>query len=408
MLPSGTRSTAGNPGHAGHCNPRAHVVPGRHRRQGRAIQSHAGSGDRARAIRATPAGATGSRDPADTFFRSSTAPRPRSVALGHGRPPPAASLTHHSVAPDDGRDMVAHLYCTFRAVRDFDQLVRASRLYYELGETQNAIAEQLGVTRPQVSRLLKRARAEGIVEIRIVDRTAADSPAAEALRRSYGLDAVHLAPTIAGPEDLTRRMVGRLAAEVLRGACVPARWSGSAMARPSRRRRPRSRRPPTPVAVTVVPLCGGLLVDRSGARAVPARRGRARRPGARPDGAGPGRRRRHATVARRARRRPRHPRAVGAARCRPLRDRRPGLERGRGRRRDVERELEAADAVGEILVAPFDLDGRFVCPALRERVIALTRARLGRVSRSASASRRARARSGRSSARCGPASCARW
>ena len=33
----------------------------------------------------------------------------------------------------------------------------------------------------------------------------------------YGLDAVHLAPTIAGPEDLTRRMVGRLAAEVLRG-----------------------------------------------------------------------------------------------------------------------------------------------------------------------------------------------
>ena len=67
---------------------------------------------------------------------------------------------------------------------DFEQLVRASRLYYELGETQNAIAEQLGVTRPQVSRLLKRARAEGIVEIRIVDRTAVESPAADALRRT--------------------------------------------------------------------------------------------------------------------------------------------------------------------------------------------------------------------------------
>ncbi len=48
---------------------------------------------------------------------------------------------------------------------DHDQLVQASRLYYELGETQHAIAERLGVTRPQVSRLLKRARAEGIVEI---------------------------------------------------------------------------------------------------------------------------------------------------------------------------------------------------------------------------------------------------
>ncbi len=65
---------------------------------------------------------------------------------------------------------------------DFEQLVRASRLYYELGETQNAIAEQLGVTRPQVSRLLKRARAEGIVEIRIVDRTTAESPAADDAR----------------------------------------------------------------------------------------------------------------------------------------------------------------------------------------------------------------------------------
>ena len=34
---------------------------------------------------------------------------------------------------------------------DIDQLVQASRLYYELGETQNAIAERLGVTRPQVA-----------------------------------------------------------------------------------------------------------------------------------------------------------------------------------------------------------------------------------------------------------------
>ena len=52
----------------------------------------------------------------------------------------------------------------------------------------------------------------------------------------------------------------------------------------------------------------------------------------------------------------------------------------------VERELEAADAVGEVLVAPFDLDGRFVCPALRERVIAFDARRLGRRPGRASAS----------------------
>ena len=98
-----------------------------------------------------------------------------------------------------------------------EQLVQASRLYYELGETQNAIAERLGVTRPQVSRLLKRARAEGIVEIRIVDRTTAESPAGDTLRRRYGLEPSISLPPLAGPDDLTRRMVGRLAAQVLRG-----------------------------------------------------------------------------------------------------------------------------------------------------------------------------------------------
>ena len=45
----------------------------------------------------------------------------------------------------------------------------------------------------------------------------------------------------------------------------------------------------------------------------------------------------------------------------------------------TEHDLDAAEAVGEVLVAPFDLDGRFVCPALRERVIALDARRLGRL-----------------------------
>ena len=140
---------------------------------------------------------------------------------------------------------------------DLEQLVRASRLYYELGETQNAIAEQLGVTRPHVSRLLKRARAEGIVEIRIVDRTSVESPAGDTLLRTFGLDAVHLAPTIAGPEDLTRRMVGRLAAEVLRGTlrtgAVVGVGDGASVAATAAALEETA----TPVAVTVVPLCGG-------------------------------------------------------------------------------------------------------------------------------------------------------
>ncbi len=46
---------------------------------------------------------------------------------------------------------------------------------------------------------------------------------------------------------------------------------------------------------------------------------------------------------------------------------------------DVARELETAGAVGEVLVAPFDLEGRFVCPALRDRVIAFEGRKLGGV-----------------------------
>ena len=42
-------------------------------------------------------------------------------------------------------------------------------------------------------------------------------------------------------------------------------------------------------------------------------------------------------------------------------------------------DLERAGAVGEILIAPFDLDGVFVCPALRERVLAFDARALGRV-----------------------------
>jgi DNA-binding transcriptional regulator LsrR (DeoR family) len=261
---------------------------------------------------------------------------------------------------------------------DFKQLVQASRLYYELGETQNAIAQRLGVTRPQVSRLLKRARAEGIVEIRIVDRTAADSPAAETLRRRYKLDAVHLAPTIAGPEDLARRMVGRLAGEVLRGAlragAVVGIGDGASVAATAAAIEETS----IPVAVTVVPLCGGYWS--TGPEREPYRRvaealgGQARglmAPGLVDDAAT-----QRALVAH-----------AGVRSIVELWDRVDVALFGIGGTawsaaavgEDVARELDAAGAVGEILVAPFDLDGRFVCPALRERVIALDARRLGRI-----------------------------
>jgi DNA-binding transcriptional regulator LsrR (DeoR family) len=263
-------------------------------------------------------------------------------------------------------------------VSDLDQLVRASRLYYELGETQSAVAEQLGVTRPQVSRLLKRARAEGIVEIRINDRTTAESPAAATLRDRFELNAVHLAPSLAGPDDLTRRMVGRLAAEVLRGVLRPGATvgigDGASVAAVAGALEETS----SPVAITVVPLCGGYWStgqDREPYRRVAeALGGQARglmAPGLVDDAATQRALVAHAGV-----------RSIVEVWDRidvalfgiggpvwSAADLGPGLDH----------ELDAAGAVGEILIAPFDLDGRFVCPSLRKRVIAFDARELGNV-----------------------------
>jgi len=45
------------------------------------------------------------------------------------------------------------------------QAVKVARLYYEQGLTTDAIATELGLSRPKVSRLLSYARRSGLVEI---------------------------------------------------------------------------------------------------------------------------------------------------------------------------------------------------------------------------------------------------
>ena len=262
--------------------------------------------------------------------------------------------------------------------RDRDLLVQASRLYYELGETQNAVADRLGVTRPQVSRLLKRARAEGIVEIRIIDRDTTESPAAETLRKRFGLQAVHLAPTLSGPEDLTRRIVGRLAAQVLRTAIRDGSIVGIGDGASVGAVADALDDAATPVRATVVPLAGGYWS--TGAERDPFRR-IADAFGAQPHGLmAPGLLDDAATK-----------RALeGHAGVRAVLDLWGRLDLalfGIGARSwgasslgsDVAASLDAAHAVGEILIAPFDLRGEFICPALRERVLAFDARGLARV-----------------------------
>lgn len=153
---------------------------------------------------------------------------------------------------------------------DLATLVRVSRLYYELGETQEAIASLVGVTRPRVSRLLKEARAQGVVEIRIVDRAEVRSPAGDALRERFGLRAVHLAPSLDGPPDLTRRRVGRLAGQLLRSAIRDGMVVGIGDGAAVSALADELATGVSTVDATIVPLCGGFW--RAGAGVEPFRR----------------------------------------------------------------------------------------------------------------------------------------
>ncbi|MFQ6096620.1 MAG: sugar-binding transcriptional regulator [Armatimonadota bacterium] len=80
--------------------------------------------------------------------------------------------------------------------RPEDMMLRAARLYYEEGLSQADIARRLFVSRPEVSRLLSRARAAGIVRITVVPPARDEylQDLADRLIEAFGLRHAVLAP----------------------------------------------------------------------------------------------------------------------------------------------------------------------------------------------------------------------
>jgi len=75
-------------------------------------------------------------------------------------------------------------------------LVQVARMYYEHNFSQQQIAEEIGFSRPYVSKLINEARECGIVEIRINDPNAAESPLEQAVRMRFGLQKVIAVPFV--------------------------------------------------------------------------------------------------------------------------------------------------------------------------------------------------------------------
>jgi len=136
-------------------------------------------------------------------------------------------------------------------------LYLAARMYYLEDKTQNQVAEELGVSRPKVSRLLSQAREEGIVQITVVDPFTDMSLLAEALKRELGLECAIVAPGVGQGVQQSRRRVGAAAARYLVeslsvGAKIGIGWGRTLYEMASALEVHRELGP------TVVPLLGGL------------------------------------------------------------------------------------------------------------------------------------------------------
>jgi DNA-binding transcriptional regulator LsrR (DeoR family) len=63
--------------------------------------------------------------------------------------------------------MVSMSALEFKKLQDFSKLVEVSRMYWEKGIHQQIIADKIGISQGEVSRLVKKAREDGIVKITI-------------------------------------------------------------------------------------------------------------------------------------------------------------------------------------------------------------------------------------------------
>jgi DNA-binding transcriptional regulator LsrR (DeoR family) len=99
-------------------------------------------------------------------------------------------------------------------------LGRVAELHYKHGFTHQEVADLLGFSRVQVTRMLARARAEGIVEITVHSDEPIFPTEQQALITQFGLEHAIVSPTFADPAD-TLKSIGTVGASYLRNILRP-------------------------------------------------------------------------------------------------------------------------------------------------------------------------------------------
>ena len=97
---------------------------------------------------------------------------------------------------------------------EFELLARLALGYYHDGLTQEALARKFGLSRPKVQRMLDRARATGVVEIRVSTPPWLHVDLERELRERFGLTMAIVAPGRTDPQA-QREEVARAAARYL-------------------------------------------------------------------------------------------------------------------------------------------------------------------------------------------------
>ena len=111
--------------------------------------------------------------------------------------------------------------------RKGSEVARAAWLYYHEDLTQGGVARELGVSRSTVTRLLHRAKSEGLVQISL-DVSSGTFQAERDIERLFGVKKVRIVPE-SSDESTQKRWLGYVAAETLvemmtAGATVAVSW----------------------------------------------------------------------------------------------------------------------------------------------------------------------------------------
>ncbi|MCT4544827.1 MAG: sugar-binding transcriptional regulator [Vallitalea sp.] len=140
-------------------------------------------------------------------------------------------------------------------------LVDVSVLYYLEGKTQSEIAKQLFLSRPKVSRLLKKAREKRIVDISINYETDEIEKLKGEISRKFNVDKVIIVKTLSNNMD-TLQEIGKVAAkqletEIKDGMTVGFSWGKSVRCAASYLKRKKLQ------SVKIVELFGAINYDRN-------------------------------------------------------------------------------------------------------------------------------------------------